>query len=1447
MYNPAPKPAADTLYTDVGRPDAVTAKDSVLVAKLTKSDVPTAKCDVPTTKSGEISRLDSFAAKDSASLTELTKSDVQTTKSCAELGDLDSLAAKDSVHVAEMTKSEVQQDKSEVPTAKSSTEFGRLDAAKDSVLVAKMAKSECEVLNAKDMCTSEVSTQLRPEVHAAKDGQVTKSNVQMECEVPTGKDGVPMAQEENISADDVQLTKPSVEIKSDMPIAKQSVLTAQIASAKALLDAQPAKCDVQDAKTPKKDAQTAQNEERKEHSNKVEIRTAPNLNTAKDVVTTAVLVHEPSEVHMAKEVTSTEDMLETSTEQVHIASADARVAQNEPRNEGHSDLNIAKKEEVINVVQDVDASEAKTDAVDLGNSEIAQNAPSEATEYKSVKSEVKSDVPVKICCKTDVGDAETVKCDTDESKSDISDNTVKLDGENDQNYEVSSKTSTYKDKTEQIYHDESKRLVGDREVNVKESKLISNTTEVTDTDKMDVKVEVSVKLETLNAHQDSIDSCKPSLSRTVDSDPAKVHHNQNLASETRNDQALKQIEAITEDLNILIKDMQSLSSKTSITRKTSDLTCLKSDYTQTESVQVTEVDTVTSLVRESVILKKNKSESSLDSPDLEVSRLMQKKPVTYCDSSSSYSGSSMESLTADKTKPTIVERALDVSLDRRKHDTLSTESSLESSDATPINSANFLNSSMSSQDSVSPVFGTLKKTHGSFSSLEASVSSQDSARGQERVMVTSADSGIEYSLQHPSDSKEDSSSNEGTLTNNSSLKDTQHSERGDFLKSVQDTLTSSPKRTSSLLDVPALKSKGIERVRKISFVAPSASFQMQRPEEPPKESKLPTNLEKLLSLFHNPGSLFSRSNSQNDDERKSASNTPPRKETASLTSSFWSWGNPEKAPDKEEEDGDSSPEVTDSTLSERVQVSYVDESFSKKLDSKTPSTDTDNTLSEFPSSTHCTSEGNDVTMETTDDNIVQNVDLSSAHAASSNGNELGGGTDLNKPNDMNKNVYDSSAKETGEVKDTPVLETKADTSEVKTAEVRPRSFAAVLKSSATENTDRQSSPDNGQSVDKLPSKVIRGIKENISPENTLTSSMTNTKTLALELNERQVKNQPIVNAVWEVTTDKSDPKSQELKQQTRLELDLATAKPTEEIKELDTSIDSGVTSLDDQVKTAGQEIPTSREVDLGKDALSYLIYENQDFEPDAEPDVEAKQEKLPVLSEELRDADIKLNIDLSPELVLDVPINLDLPEVFSPKDLHRAAPIAPERAKIKSNSLEDLPQRLQSAVSLETPITPKGKSRNIVFNVPETSGTIPRDIPERRSKLRSRSGSSPKSLPESLNKPAPIAKLDSICKKKKKVSSLGKMARDSLLALNKTEEEIADIRREYKYKLTSVESLRSLESVSEDANSQSGNSADSRCRCLRASQESLMSLDSITEDCRCDSRCDKSEAGHSAR
>ncbi|CAH2229593.1 jg17850 [Pararge aegeria aegeria] len=1004
---------------------------------------------------------------------------------------------------------------------------------------------------------------------------------------------------------------------------------------------------------------------------------------------------------------------------------------------------------------------------------------------------------------------------------DYSDNLELINVSDTNKFSESVGSDTFGDKIEQMSHNETVDYRGDDKIVKTETKLVKSSIEVSETDRVETDVTVTV--------------------RSENSIKTKVHRDQNvnkLVKEEKREVAIKQIEAITEDLGNLIQEMQDLSTKAM-------------SKTATEDVNVVIGVNKVPAVRDNVVLKKNKSESSLDSPDLEVSRLMRKPISAFCDSSSSLeiSGSSVESLNIERARPIII----------HEETRMSKNSSIEStSEVTPVN----LNVSISSNESVSPIiFGNTKKIHGSLSSLEASMSSVDSAR-HEKVMVTSADSGIEYSLQNPSEIREDSSSNEGTLTCSSSLKESVRKEPNESL--------TSPKRTSSLLDVPALKSKGLERMRKISWVAPSASFHLPRPEEK-IEYKLPTNLEKLLSLFQHPSSLFSRNNS--DDDKKSSSSTPPRKDS-SLTSSFWSWGSVTEKADKD--DADSLSEATDSTLSERVQVSFVDESFSKKLDSKTPSTDTDNTLSEFqtfPNSAENnpnSGEGATVTELTTDEKLVQKCLALSDNDTCPEEPGPCDKIDLNTPNDLNRNVTQASEKpEYCDKLDTAACSETLVKLDDEKVDVRPRTFASVLTSSSENSLEKQASPETVHPVDKLPSKVIRGIKENISPENTLTSSIS-TAALAMDISERQMKNKPIVNAVWEVTMpclEKSETKTEEAPIKTQSEFapiktqsdfapiktqsDFAPVKTQSEFAPIATIDETSDVAADDLIQLAYIDDPKVEErvvdvenmtkaksekhgvdkVDLGKDALAYLMYENQDFETEGAHSVAEAKSPQGSLAQELRDAEIKEMLDLSPELVIDEAV--EIPEIFTVEIKGRkSSPVIPERAKLKkSNSLEDLTKR----PAIEEKDGPKLKT--IAFKVPES--TTPRDIPERRGKLRSRSGSSPKSLPESLNKPCPLTKMDSvISKKKKKVSSLGKTARDSLLMLNMSEEEIAEFRRPYK--LTSVESLRSLESVSEDANSQSGTSVDSRCRaCLRTSQESLMSLDSITEDCRCLEECEK--------
>ncbi|XP_041983559.1 uncharacterized protein LOC121736434 [Aricia agestis] len=933
------------------------------------------------------------------------------------------------------------------------------------------------------------------------------------------------------------------------------------------------------------------------------------------------------------------------------------------------------------------------------------------------------------------------------------------------------KTDAYSDKTERLSHNETVDFVDDDRRVKSEIKLVKSSVSVSETEKVETQVEVVVKSEA-NSLKTKEQSDQIVSNESID----RV-----IVRNEKGDVAMKQIEAITEDLGHLIQQMHDLSTKTRMKHAT--------DLGVGLDINIVPGN------RDNVVLKKNKSESSLDSPDLEVSRLMRKPVSAFCDSSSSLeiSGSSVESLNMIESRVPKPIKEIEP-----RGTIFSTESSMEStSDVTPVN----LNTSVSSNESVSPIiFGGTKKIHGSLSSLEASVSSLDSAR-QEKVMVTSADSGIEYSLQHPSEMREDSSSNEGTLTYSSSGKEP-------IKKEHQDTLTS-PKRTSSLLDVPALKSKGLDRMRKISWVAPSASFHIPKPEEK-VEIKQQTNLEKLLSLFQHPSSLFSRSGS--DDEKKSTSSTPPRKDS-SLTSSFWSWGAAVERVERDDKDTDSLSEATDSTLSERVQVSFVDESFSRKLDSKTPSTDTDNTLSEFQTFPNST-ESVKVTDSTTDENLVQNnLALSDRSAdAGSAGPTACDNIDLIEPNDLNRNVrrMASGDADADEAAAPPPPPDPDDDKSDKVVDIRPRTFAAVLKASGSQNSQEKQSADAGQPVDKLPPRVIMGIKENISPENTLTASMT--AALEKELSGRPSRSRQPDDVGRDLGDPGAGPGDVEMQ---------ADRAPIARIDEMsDVAADECVQlafiddAHDDCRRVEEEEL---EQIDVARDALSYLAYEKRGAE---EPQA---------LAEELREAEIKELLDLSPELVVDEAI--EIPEVFAVEMPGlRNSPVIPERAKIKrANSLEDL-SKLPPLAEKSGP-----KTKTIAFEVPES--TTPRDIPETRRKLRTRSGSSPKSLPESLNKPCPLTKMDSL-KRKKKVSSLGKMARDSLLALNMSEEEIAEFRRSYK--LTSVESLRSLESVSEDANSQSGTSVDSRCRaCLRTSQESLMSLDSITEDCRCLDDCEK--------
>lgn len=341
------------------------------------------------------------------------------------------------------------------------------------------------------------------------------------------------------------------------------------------------------------------------------------------------------------------------------------------------------------------------------------------------------------------------------------------------------------------------------------------------------------------------------------------------------------------------------------------------------------------------VIKKNKSESSLDSPDLEVSRLMQNqgKKSNY-DSSSSLdiSGSSMESLntlemsidskiqTENIPLKQPVKQALSVefSLDSEENDVFSevkvpqklsnlsssNESSLDLSAPVEVPQGNifhfsnqsFLNSSVSSNESVSPnIFGKHMKLHGSVTSLEASVSSLDSFKSScntlispglvdttpqnfsttnKNNLVDSTDSGIFQSDNSPRTANDSMSSNEGTLTDNSSLTK--------MMKSIGSSLELQgkiPERTASLLDVPSSSSK--QRVRKISWVSPTPQ---RKDNEEASQSKGPSNLEKLLNIFQIPGNLFSR-NTFDTSEKKADVQSVQRRDSQSsnVSGSFWPW------------------------------------------------------------------------------------------------------------------------------------------------------------------------------------------------------------------------------------------------------------------------------------------------------------------------------------------------------------------------------------------------------------------------------------------------------------------------------------------------------------------------------------------------------------------------------
>ncbi|XP_077302764.1 uncharacterized protein LOC143923117 isoform X2 [Arctopsyche grandis] len=344
------------------------------------------------------------------------------------------------------------------------------------------------------------------------------------------------------------------------------------------------------------------------------------------------------------------------------------------------------------------------------------------------------------------------------------------------------------------------------------------------------------------------------------------------------------------------------------------------------------------------VIKKNKSESSLDSPDLEVSRLMQPQGKNNAyDSSSSLdiSGSSMESLNTLElnidTEISIVDKqpaskqafSTEFSLDSEENDVFgedkaiqkrgnlssSNESSLDLSAPVEVSSGNifhfsnqsFLNSSVSSNESVSPnIFGKHMKLHGSVTSLEASVSSLDSCKSigntllspgandgtkkffstQENCLIDSADSGIFQSDNSPKTTNDSTSSNEGTLTDNSNLSKMMRSIGSSLeiqgITSFSDKSCKTPKRTASLLDVPSSSSK--QRTRKISICS-----QKKENEELPQQ-KAQSSLEKLLNIFQNPSSIFSRT--VDNSEKKMDTQSTQRRDSqtsSNLSGSFWPW------------------------------------------------------------------------------------------------------------------------------------------------------------------------------------------------------------------------------------------------------------------------------------------------------------------------------------------------------------------------------------------------------------------------------------------------------------------------------------------------------------------------------------------------------------------------------
>lgn len=882
------------------------------------------------------------------------------------------------------------------------------------------------------------------------------------------------------------------------------------------------------------------------------------------------------------------------------------------------------------------------------------------------------------------------------------------------------------------------------------------------------QTEISPSVKCTNSRFKIVRNVDISSSRATDDlNPEKVQTS-TTPTEDHGDKAIEKIAAITEGLGNLIEEMKDLSKTTNLKRKNSDL---KSQEVSSHAVSA---------------IKKNRSESSLDSPDLEVSRLMQNQSKSAYDSNSSLdiSGSSMESLNGKSPtsqpppqNPTIF--AFDpgdnevFATSEKKRTTLSTssnESSIESSTfdmALPqlpevqSNNTNLLHSSISSNESVSPnIFGKHMKLHGSVTSLEASVSSIDSFKTNNVFTsprnnntfsfvsgIESSDSGIESKLKNSS-MNESISSNEGTITSNSHTRSNIFS-FGNESSSVdsdssRNTLTDSsmdmtPKRVSSLLDVPSMGASDKQpRTRKISWVPPTINQQKKEAEEQ-QSSKMASGFEKILSLFQQSTGLFSRSSSDIGDKRSAVEDcTLPLQRRDSQTSvggpssgSFWSWSL-----------GSSNKTNTDQPKDVEFSTSSVSAEYTVRLK---------------PTEMEC-----------------DYSDQQSLHIEDDNSSE-----DNNSTNMMEELVTNNP----------PSPLSVQNVALINNSKLGDRVLAHL--DSNTSPLEGLACPDSGPSVENLPNKVIKQIKENISPENTLTSSMTNTQALAQELME---KRDVLGSSISDIIEVKSDELICQLFEGLSVDTQLQDTKICDELPLID--------------KTDIEE------VDEGKDALLDLM----------------KTEVITPLDEDILPAVQEVNIEES----VAVPETAKIAEESSALKNAVIQQAEIEVSNVISIS-EDLVELLQSGDNVTEhkqflldmqPVSILKKTKSSPQDIPKPyphytdTHPIPnkpkKSIPIRCGSLPENSSTSPRCLMDNL------ASSMSKCGKSRSPVNLGKLARDSLYALNMSEEEIEEMRESRR--LPSLDSVKSLGSVSED-----GGESNSKSNVVGASQESLASLGSISE------------------